>query len=365
MTATAVIQRISLALAFAKASAKYWLSIYPRTRREANAWHRRAAGIPDEALRDLAFEAHSVKRGNIDGSTAFAILAPRSHRAKVVRAQVAFQSIYDFVDTLSERADPHPIANSRRMHQALLDALDRSSIERDYFARHPGHDDGGYLKEIVDTCRAAVWALPSQATVSDPSRRITKRIVAYQSLNMSESNGGHSYLARWATKATPLGSGLHWWETAASAGSSLGLFALIAASARADLTRGEALAIEAAYWPWIGALHSLLDSLVDGPEDAAAGQRNLLDYYASSEEVAARLTLLARRAVAAASSLPNAREHTLILAGMASFYLTAPEAHSPAARLAAAGILETLDAAAKPSMAVFKLHRGLSRPEER
>ncbi len=365
MTATAVIQRLSLAIAFVKAAAHYWLGIYPRTRREANSWHIRAGAIPDQALRDLAFEAHRVKRGNIDGSTAFAILAPRSQRAKVVRAQVAFQSIYDFVDTLSEQANPHPIANSRRLHQALLTALDPDSAQPNYFAQQPGLRDGGYLEEIVDTCRAAVRALPSQLAASDPSRRITKRIVAYQSLNMSESNGGHRYLARWAQKATPPGSGLRWWETAASAGSSLGLFALIAAAARSDLTREEGLAIEAAYWPWIGALHSLLDSLIDAPEDAAAGQRNLLDYYASPEEAAERLTMLARRALAATSSLTGAREHTLILAGMTSFYLTAPEADSPTARLASAGILETLNAAARPSMAVFSLHRRLSRTEER
>ena len=37
-------------------------------------------------------------------------------------------------------------------------------------------------------------------------------------------------------------------------------------------------AIEGAYFPWICALHSLLDRLVDVAEDERAGQRNLLSY---------------------------------------------------------------------------------------
>lgn len=361
MTAKAFTKPRSLAVAFLKAAAQYWLHIYPRTRREAAVWHGRAQTIEDPDLRRLALEAQRIKRGNIEGSTAFAILAPRGRRPTVVRAQIAFQSVYDFVDTLSEQAHPHPIANSRRLHQALLIALERSANQPNYYSRQPGRGDGGYLEEMVDACRRALWQLPSQPSISRPARRITQRIVTYQSLNLSEPNGGHRYLARWAHKATPPGTGLHWWETAASAGSSLGLFALIAAAARSDLSANEAAAIEAAYWPWVGALHSLLDSLVDAPEDAAVGQRNLLDYYGSPEEAAARLEMLTGRALGAIGALPSAREHALILAGMASFYIAAADDTTPLARLASRGVLGSLGTAARPSMAVFGVRRSASR----
>src|ERR1019366_5766877 len=353
MTAKSVTNYISLARAFLKAATQYWIGIYPRIRHETDRWHRRAEGIPSAELRELALEAQRIKRGNIDGSAAFAILAPRCRRASVVRAQVAFQSVYDYVDTLSEQPNAHPIANSRRLHQALLVALDEDALQGDYYALQSRGNDAGYLEEIVDACRSALRTLPSHASIADPARRVTRRIVTYQSLNLSEAHGGHEYLAQWALKATPRGTGLRWWETAASAGSSLGLFALIAASARPNLTHEEAVAIEQAYWPWIGALRSLLDSLVDASEDTAVGQRYLLDYYASPQETAARLKLLAGRALLATRSLPDAREHALILAGMASFYLSTPQAHSTAARLAAGGVMETLGAATKPSMLVF------------
>jgi tetraprenyl-beta-curcumene synthase len=135
----------------------------------------------------------------------------------------------------------------------------------------------------------------------------------------------------------------------------------MAAAARPELSVSEAVAIEAAYWPWVGALHSLLDSLVDAPEDAAVGQRNLLDYYSSPEEAAARLEMLAGNAMRAIASLSRAREHALILAGMASFYLTAAEASTPVARLARHGILETLGATTRPSLVVFRIRRQASR----
>jgi tetraprenyl-beta-curcumene synthase len=361
MTATKLTSRISLAFDFVRAALQYWLRIYPLICREANRWQRRAEQIPNPTLHDLALEAQRVKRGNIEGSAAFAVLAPHSQQAGVIRAQVAFQSVYDYVDTLSEQPADHPIANSRRLHQALLVALDPAAPHRDYYRHQPGHSDAGYLQEMVDTCREALARLPSYDSARRPARCVTGRIVAYQSLNLPEIYGGHRYLARWAMKATPPGSGLRWWETAASAGSSLGLFALIAASARADLTRGQAMSIEAAYWPWIGALHSLLDSLVDGPEDSAVGQRNLLDYYRSPEEAAGRLELLAANALHATRSLPSARQHALILAGMASSYLTTPEGRSPAACLASRGILETLGAVTIPSMLVFELRRSATR----
>jgi tetraprenyl-beta-curcumene synthase len=360
MTATGIIHRVSLIRAFIRAASQYWLHIYPRICHEAARWQRRAEGIPSPALRGFALEAQAIKRGNIDGSAAFAILAPRAQRATVIRAQVAFQSVYDYVDTLSEQPNPHPVANSRRLHQALLVALDDEAAQSNYYAHQPSDSDDGYLEEIVDACRNSLSRLPSYASVSGPARSVTERIVAYQSLNLPELQGGHRHLETWALKATPPGTGLRWWETAASAGSSLGLFALIGAAARKELTHAEAIAIEGAYWPWIGALHSLLDSLVDAPEDAAAGQRSLLDYYGSPEEAASRLEMLAANAIRATSELPGAREHALILAGMASSYLTAPEAGSPTARLASPGILKKLGAATTPSMVVFTVRRRVS-----
>ncbi len=361
MTALIPTSRIALAATFTAAATRYWLSVFPRICRESRHWQKRAEEIPDPLLRRLALEARRIKRGNIEGSAAFSAFAPATSRRAAVRAQVAFQSAYDYVDTLSEQPNDTPILNSRQLHEALLMAISRGAPQPDYYARCARVSDGGYLEEIVGACRSALDALPSAASIADPAHRVAERIVAYQSLNLSEPQGGHRHLETWALQETPQGTGLRWWETAASAGSSLGVFALIAAAARPDLPPGDAHAIENAYWPWIGALHSLLDSLADEQEDAAAGQRSLLDYYTDPPETAARLHMLARESVRAVRSLPNAHEHALILAGMASFYLTAPEASSRAAQLVSGRMIESLGPLVKPSMFVFGARRAAGR----
>ncbi len=361
MTANTRVKQRALATHFLKAAGRYWLGVFPRIRYESRRWRQRAEAIPDPVLRRLALEAQQIKRGNIEGSAAFAVFAPATHRRDTLRAQVAFQSAYDYVDTLAEQPSHHPVANSRCLHQALLDTLDKDIGHADYYARFSHHNDGGYLEHIVDACRTALDTLPSRTSIAVPARRFTERIVAYQSLNLSEPQGGHRHLEQWALSETPLGTGLRWWETAASAGSSLGLFALIAAAAHPTLQPADATAIEQAYWPWIGALHSLLDSVVDEIEDTAVSQHSLLAYYTTPQEAAGRLQMLAHEALRAASSLPNPHEHQIILAGMASLYLTAPEASSPTAQLISRNVTETLGPITKPCMAVLNARRAADR----
>jgi tetraprenyl-beta-curcumene synthase len=365
MTANIASPRVALAAHFLTAAGRYWLTVFPSICRETRHWHARAEAIPDPVLRELALHAQRIKRGNIDGSAAFAAFAPPAHRRETVRAQVAFQSAYDYVDTLCEQPNDDPVANGCQLHQALLTALDHDTGHPDYYARFQRSSDGGYLAQIVDACRSALHTLPSRTLIAEPAQRIARRIIAYQSLNLSEANGGQHLLEQWALKATPQDTGLHWWETAAAAGSSLGLFALIAAAAHPALRTTEATAIEDAYWPWIGALHSLLDSLIDQPEDTAAQQRSLLDYYTDPNETARRLEMLAHEALHAARALPKAHEHTLILAGMASFYLTAPEAATPNAQLASRNVLTALGPITRPSMTLHNARRAAARTRRR
>ena len=360
MTASTRARHKALATLFLKAAGRYWLGVFPRIRHESRHWRRRAEAIPDPVLRGLALEAQQIKRGNVEGSAAFAAFAPHSHRGEAVRAQVAFQSAYDYVDTLAEQPNSRPIANGRQLHQALLDAIDDDARDCDYYARSSHSEDGGYLNQIVDACRSALVTLPSRTSIAGPASRLTERIVTYQSLNLSEPQGGHRYLEHWALSQTPPGTGLRWWETAASAGSSLGLFALIASAAHPALPPADASAIEVAYWPWIGALHSLLDSLVDKQEDTAVAQQSLLDYYTTPQEAAARMQILAREALRTAGALPKPQDHILILAAMASFYLTAPEASSPTAQLISRRIIETLGPITRPTIALHSARRSFT-----
>jgi tetraprenyl-beta-curcumene synthase len=351
--------------AFLAAAWKYWAEVFPTMCRESGHWRTRAQEIPDPELRRLAIDTQRIKRGNIEGSVAFAAFAPASLRSAVVRAQVAFQSIYDYVDTLSEQAVDRPIPTARQLHQALLAPLEPCATHAPYYALYPHDRDGHYLVEMVDTCRSTLLSLPSFGAIAPVARRMTERIVSYQTLNLSERQGGQHELMLWAKEHTPPGTDMRWWETAASAGSSLGLFALMAAAAEPNLAHDTALAIERAYWPWIGALHSLLDSLVDATEDEQAEQRNLLHYYASSDEAVERMETLAEHSLAAIRPLPQTMSHRLVIAAMAAYYISSGGSVSPDEQQISLAVRDALGGLACAASVVFRLRRTASRPFRR
>jgi len=379
----------------------YLLAILPRVGRELERWRARAASIPDPQLRASAGEALS-KRGNVEGAALFATLVPGANRGATVRALVAYQTAYNYLDALSELPSADPIANGRQLHQALLAALEPGAEHPAYYEhslqheRNPQHEhslqhewtpqhehnpqhadamqhaDGGYLQAIVDTCREALVGLPSYALVAPTARAAAARIVDYQALNLSRGQGGHGALKRWATEATPGSGDLAWWETAAASGSSLAVHALIAAAATPDLDLRDVVEIDGAYYPWIGALHSLLDSLVDRREDRDGGRICLLDHYPSTSAAthpadpvphyaptyaAARLADLALCSKTACEGLPGALAHRVIVTAMASYYLSAPECDTAEARAIARALTGVLGRPLSVAIAMFRARR--------
>ena len=221
-----------------------------------------------------------AKRGNIEGAALFAVSAPKKHRATAVRALVAYQAAYNYVDALGEAEEGGGAANAEQLHQALLTALHAEAEEPDYYSEYEGNDDdGGYLTDLVGACRGALRELPRWSRVEAHARDAAARIVDFQTLNRRESEGGHAALREWAKDVYGANEGdLAWWELAAGAGSSLGVHALIAAAANPFLDVYDAREIGRVYFPAGGALHSMLDSLVDREEDEKAGFRSLLEY---------------------------------------------------------------------------------------
>jgi tetraprenyl-beta-curcumene synthase len=341
---------------FAGTVARYLCLVLPQVHSELARWRTRAEEIPSLPLRQAATQALS-KRGDIEGAALFATLAPGVHRRGAVRALVAFQAAYNYLDALSELPSENPVANGDQLHQALLSALHPDGPHPDYYAHNPDREDGGYLTATVDACRDALAGLPSYAALAPAARAAAARIVDFQALNLSEPHGGHDALARWAAEETPVGSGLCWWETAAAAGSSLAVHALIAAAAAPGLDLGDARSLDGAYFPWIGALHSLLDSLVDRVEDRQSARACLLDYYGSPTDAAARLAALASRAADATERLQNAHAHRVIVTAMCSYYLSAPECDTVEGCAIAKRLAETIGVPLSVAILMFRIRR--------
>lgn len=357
------------ATTFMRAAPSYWCSVYPHLRREIDRQRRRAGAISDPRLREIALGVLCSKRANLDGAAAFAAFVPAARRPAVIRAQVAFQVLYDYLDTLTEQPQArlllssNPVACSRLLHGALATAVDPSdsgpscrSVHSEGVELLP-RADADYTNETVQLCRQALETLPSYSVVQPSVSRLTKRIIDYQSFNISGSEAQQNALAGWARAETPAGSGLRWWETAASAGSSLGVFALIAMAASPGVCRADAIAVERAYFPWIGALHSLLDSLIDRTEDAQTGQQSLIEHYGCDRESARRLRLLASESCVCARALPQADQHMAILASMVCLYLCEGEASHTHAQPVRSEVLRALGPLATPAMLAMHARR--------
>jgi tetraprenyl-beta-curcumene synthase len=347
-------ERLALAVVFVRAAASYWLVVFPRVCRELRRWRRRAALIPDPTLRRRAFEALE-KRSNVEGAAAFAAPLCGWRRREPVRALVAFQLAYNYLDALAEQPSAHACLNARRLHEALFAAVGCDCARDDYYEFHAQSQDGGYLAALLDGCRAALAALPSYACAAESLRTCVARIVAFQSL----SQAGRRDLEHW-TLEQPLEGELEWWEVAAGAGSSLGVHALIAAAGQ-TLSADDVLALDAAYFPTIGALHSLLDSVVDTVEDAASAQLSLIGCYAGTSAAATRMGALAARSAERARALPAARAHTLLLVAMACSYLSSPSSLVPEASEISNAVREQLGPLAVPVLLVFRARASLGR----
>jgi tetraprenyl-beta-curcumene synthase len=355
----ALLARLALLWRFVALAGRYWAGVYPAISWELRRWRARAAAIPDPKLRGLAFEAHAGKRGNLEGAAAFAVFVSRSSCLAVTRAVVACQGAYDYLDVLSEQDGEDTIASGYRLHLALVAALTPAGGCLRFQAHCGRVDDGGYLQAFVRACSAAVQSLPSYSSCAPHALQGARRIAVYQGLNNWGQGGGPREYARWAAEEAPPGSGLRWWEVGAAAGSSLSIFAAIAAAADPLVGPLQAAAVDGAYHPWIGALHTLLDSLVDRPADLLAGQHSLVEHYASPQQTAARMRQIAGTCMQHIEALPGGGAHAMLLAAMSCFYLVTPEASLPHALPARQSVVEAIGTLAGPTMLIMRLRRAL------
>jgi tetraprenyl-beta-curcumene synthase len=341
-------------ITFASAARRYWFGVFPIVQSELHRLRKRARRIPDPVLRALALDAQQHKWDCLEGAAAFATFVARGQRARLARLFVDLQALLDYADTLMEQPSNTPVANARRLHNAFATALHHDLPRHDYYQHNARKEDGGYLVGLVDSCRASICTLPSYAVVADVVMHHAGRMTFYQSEVNLATKRDYPSLMRWASRQ-PAGAMLNWWEIGAACGSSLAVFAHIAAASDPRLMPCEVDAIEALYWPWAAALHILLDSLIDRAEDRETHQHNLIDHYSSQEEMTERLAFLASETAMRADEVPPG--HRLILAGMVALYLSDEQAWTAFARPATERILAATDTLAKPALILLRARR--------
>lgn len=296
-------------------------SVLPQVGRELAKWKRHADSIPNPELRDQALASLRWKRFHCEGGSVYAASAP-DHLRPLVGLIVALQTISDYLDNLCDRSVSFSGDDFRALHQAMLDAVSPGNARHDYYSLHPNKDDGGYLESLVGECRRHIGLLPAYPAVEPHVRTLVGLYNDLQVHKHVRPESREERLRDWFASYRARFPELAWWEFAAAAGSTLGVFALFAAACQRGLDRDRVSALKEAYFPWVCGLHILLDYLIDQAEDRDGGDLNFVSFYEDPTATRQRLKFFYRRARERVRALPDSPFHETVLSGLLGLYLS-------------------------------------------
>jgi tetraprenyl-beta-curcumene synthase len=294
-------------------------------RRELHHWRTLAARIPDPVLRMAAVGSLHDKRYYTDGAALFWVL-PRRRSSELLALLAAYQTIANYLDYASERGAARRGGCGESLMLALVDAVDVDGPVHDYYADHPWKDDGGYLRALVQRCRAACASLPRYDLARASLLREARRGRALELCHDPDPQRRDTALKRLAVDELGGVPGAAWFEVAGSATSLLGVIAVLALAADERTTAEDLEAALAVYVPWVGALSLMLDGYVDQVEDAVTGSWSAVAYYATPDVACERIAALMRTALDGVAGLRRGEWHTVVIAAMIAMYLTSADA---------------------------------------
>jgi tetraprenyl-beta-curcumene synthase len=296
------------------------------------------------------------KRGNTHGAALFSVL-PQGRSRPLLRLLTTYQVLWDFLDSLSEAWRGLTTDDTLHLHLALLDAVDPARPLRDYYAPLSLPDDGGYLRSLVETCRGCCRALPSFHQVAPVLRTEAKRI-GVQALNHAAEPTHVPFALRdWVTREYPGTHEVTWFELAAAGGANLAIYALFALAAEASCPSDRIEDTYHAYFPWTGALATMLDGFVDQFDDARNGEHCYVAYYQSPDDATIQISRLVRRCLSETHSLKNSERHTLVAAAMVAMYLSRDSARTPSLSTASQQMAQAGGSLTRALLPVLRLWR--------
>jgi len=324
---------------------------------ELRRWRARALRIPAGPVREIALLALAHKRGNTHGAALFSVIPQRRSRA-LLRLLTTYQVLWDFLDSLTETWPGLTADDTLRLHRALVDAVDPDAPARNYYAQLSIPDDGGYLRALVETCRRCCSALPTFPEVAPLLRAEAGRIGVQAINHASEPAHVPRALRAWVTREYPGAHEVAWFEIAAAAGANLAIYALFALAAERGCSSDRISSTHRAYFPWAGALATMLDGFVDQFDDARRGEHCYVAYYQSPADAATQISRLLRRCMAETRALENSERHTLVAAAMVAMYLSRDSARATPLRGASEQIAQaggSLTRALQPALRLWRL----------
>jgi geranylgeranyl pyrophosphate synthase len=209
---------------------RFVTTVFPRVEKELQGWKEIIDKAADQELRQQGLASIEKKKFHCLGGSVYTLMEG-AHQDTLFFI-VALQTISDYLDNLCDRADCLDMAAFRQLHLAFTDALEPEDTagSRDYYSLYPHKDDGGYLASLVAECRKVLIQLPSYQLVKEDVMDLASLYSSLQTYKHTYIPLREGYLQEFFAEHRTELPGLDWWEFAAATGSTLGIFALIAAA---------------------------------------------------------------------------------------------------------------------------------------
>jgi len=295
--------------------------IFPMVKQELNGWKQIATQAPDSRLRQQALESMRTKAFHCQGGSIYA-LYPGVNRVEAVQFIVAYQTMCDYLDNLVDSLEVQDELAFAQLHLAVQEALDPNAVTSDYYLYYPYSEDGGYLKQLVNTCQENLKNLPSYNIVQEEAIKLAKLYSHLQTNKHLAMEERETKMLHWIRPHLKDYPEITAWEFAAATGSTLGTFCLYAVAFDPQLTESQGHKIRQTYFPWICGLHILLDYFIDLREDRETNQLNFVAYYERTEVIAERLQLFVKNSLEQTEQLDYPKFHRAAVQGLLGMYLS-------------------------------------------
>ncbi|MBE9212398.1 tetraprenyl-beta-curcumene synthase family protein [Plectonema cf. radiosum LEGE 06105] len=298
-----------------------YFKVFPAVRNYLNHWKIQAQQIPNLELRKQACTSIEDKQFHCEGGSIYGLLA-MSHWHEAVEFIVAYQTISDYLDNLCDRSNSLDPEDFRALHESMVHALMLDSQDTNYYWARGDQADGGYLQKLVRTCQLVLRKLSNYSKIAPTLHELANYYCDLQVHKHVKLDERVPRLKTWFCSHQENLPPLRWYEFSACAGSTLGIFCLVAYAFDRNLSDELTLQVKNSYFPWVQGLHILLDYLIDQEEDRINGDLNFCFYYKNNDEIVERFEYFIENAMRSVSQLPHTRFHQLINQALLGVYLS-------------------------------------------
>ncbi len=305
---------------------RFLLRVVPVAARTLARVRARAERIPDAQLRYEALSSVDGKAFHVAGASILATFLRAGAARRYIEIVTPLETIYDYLDNLCDRhPDVRPDAYPE-LHLAIADALNPHAPPRDYYAKGPAGDDGGYLASLVAQTQRALADVPHLDRLRPCFADAAAFYAELQTFKHLPRGERERACVAWYERNRARFGALDWHEFACAAGSNMHVFAALYT---ACIDRPEAIGQSYdAYFPFVSAIHILLDSFIDQDEDAEHDDLNFARVYGNIATMRERFAFMTSQARARLALLPDAGRHRFVLDVMTLFYLSHPKVAS-------------------------------------